>query len=74
MLILKHFQTTYIFTFLMLFLHTDATFTKFSAGKERKDGAKDEIQTMALVYKFGGKSLVLLQVNCKIFTIKPYIS
>ena len=25
----------------------------------------DQIQTMAQTYKFGGKSLVLLQVNCR---------
>jgi hypothetical protein len=34
-------------------------------GKKRKYGSKDEIQTMALAYKTGGKSLVLLQVNCR---------
>ena len=36
-----------------------------SAGKKRKDATKDQIQTMAQAYKFGGKSLVLLQVNCR---------
>jgi hypothetical protein len=35
-----------------------------SAGKKRKLGTKDEIQTMAQTYKFEGKSLVLLKVNC----------
>jgi hypothetical protein len=32
--------------------------TRDSAGKKRKDGTKDEIQTMAQAYKFGSKSLV----------------
>jgi hypothetical protein len=36
-----------------------------SAGKKRKVETKDEIQTMAQAYKFGGKSLVFLQVNCR---------
>jgi hypothetical protein len=36
-----------------------------SAGKKRKVGARDKIQTMAQAYKFGGKSLVLLQLNCR---------
>jgi len=31
-----------------------------NAGKKRKDGAQDEIQTMVLVQKNEGKSLVLL--------------
>jgi hypothetical protein len=33
--------------------------------KKRKDGARDKIQTMAPAHKNGGKSLVLLQVNCR---------
>jgi hypothetical protein len=37
-----------------------------SAGKKRKVGTKDEIQTGAEAYEFGGMSLVLLQVNCRI--------
>jgi hypothetical protein len=36
-----------------------------SAGKKRKDGTRDEILTMAPTYKIEGKSLVLLQVNCR---------
>jgi len=36
-----------------------------SAGKKKGGGIKDQIQTMAQVYKFVGKSLVLLQVNCR---------
>jgi hypothetical protein len=36
-----------------------------SAGKKRKGGTRDEIQTMAPTYKIGGKSLVLLQVICR---------
>jgi hypothetical protein len=36
-----------------------------SAGKKRKDGTRDEILTMAPAYKIDGKSLVLLQVNCR---------
>jgi hypothetical protein len=38
--------------------------TRFSAGKKRKYGKTDEIQTI-IGYKFGGKSLVLLQVNSR---------
>ena len=33
--------------------------------KKRKGGARDEIQTTVLAHKNGGKSLVLLQVNCR---------
>jgi hypothetical protein len=36
-----------------------------SAGKKRKNEAKDQIQAMAQAHKVGGKSLVLLQVNCR---------
>ena len=36
-----------------------------SAEKKKGGGTKDQIQTMAQAYKFGGKSLVLLQVNCR---------
>jgi hypothetical protein len=36
-----------------------------SAGKKRKDRTRDEILTMALAYKIEGKSVVLLQVNCR---------
>jgi hypothetical protein len=36
-----------------------------SAGKKRKVGTKNKIQTMAQAYKFGGESLVFLQVNCR---------
>ena len=32
--------------------------------KKRKGGAQDEIQTTVPAHKNGGKSLVLLQVNC----------
>jgi hypothetical protein len=39
--------------------------TRDSAGTNRKDGAMNQIQTMAQAYKSGGKSLVLLQVNCR---------
>jgi hypothetical protein len=34
------------------------------AGKKRKGGARDEIQTTVPAHKNEGKSLVLLQVNC----------
>ena len=34
--------------------------------KKRKGGAQDEIQTTVPAHKNGGKSLVLLQVNCRI--------
>jgi hypothetical protein len=36
-----------------------------NVAKKRKDGARDEIQTMAQAYKIGGESLVLLSVNCR---------
>ena len=36
-----------------------------SAEKKKGGGTKDQIQTMAQAYKFGGKSLALLQVNCR---------
>jgi len=36
-----------------------------SAEKKKGGGTKDQIQTMAQAYKFGGKSLVLLQLNCR---------
>lgn len=35
------------------------------AGKKRENGTRDEIQIMAPAYKIKGKSLVLLQVNCR---------
>jgi hypothetical protein len=35
-----------------------------NAGKKRKGGARDEIQTTVPAHKNEGKSLVLLQVNC----------
>ena len=35
------------------------------AGKKRKGGTRDGIQTTILVQKNEGKSLVLLQVNCR---------
>jgi len=36
-----------------------------NAGMKRKGGTRDEIQTMAWTHKNEGKSLVLLQVNCR---------
>jgi hypothetical protein len=36
-----------------------------NTGKKRKDGTRDEIQTTVPVHKNEGKSLVLLQVNCR---------
>ena len=36
-----------------------------NADKKRKGGARDEIQTTVLVHVNEGKSLVLLQVNCR---------
>jgi hypothetical protein len=36
-----------------------------NAGMKKKDGTRDEIHTMVSAHKNGGKSLVLLQVNCK---------
>jgi hypothetical protein len=36
-----------------------------NAGKKRKGGTRDEIQTMVPAHKNEGKSLVLLQVNCR---------
>jgi hypothetical protein len=36
-----------------------------NAGKKRKGGARDEIQTTVPVHKNEGKSLVLLRVNCR---------
>jgi hypothetical protein len=36
-----------------------------NADKMRKGGIRGGIQTIALEYKDGGKSLVLLQVNCR---------
>ena len=36
-----------------------------SAGMKRKDGTRDEIPTMVPALKNEGKSLVLLQVNCR---------
>jgi hypothetical protein len=36
-----------------------------NAGVKRKDGTRDEIHTMVSVHKNEGKSLVLLQVNCR---------
>jgi hypothetical protein len=35
------------------------------AGKKREDWSTDEIQIVAPAYKIKGKSLVLLQVNCR---------
>jgi len=40
-----------------------------SAGKKRRDGAKE--QAMAQAHKVGGKSLILLQVNCRSIYNKP---
>jgi hypothetical protein len=48
--------------------------TRNSAGMKRKDGAMNQIQTMAQAYKCGGKSLVLLQVIAEVFIIKPLSS
>jgi hypothetical protein len=45
--------------------------TTFSAGKKTTDGENSDIQTMAQAYKFGAKSLVLLQVNCRSICNKP---
>jgi hypothetical protein len=39
--------------------------TRYSAGTKKEDGTTNQIQTIAQEYKFGGKSLVLLQVNCR---------
>jgi len=36
-----------------------------NAAKKRKGGARDEIETTVPAHKNVGKSLVLLQVNCK---------
>jgi len=36
-----------------------------NAGKKRKSGARDEIQTTVPAHKNEGNSLVLLQVNCR---------
>jgi hypothetical protein len=36
-----------------------------NAGKKRKGGARDEMQTTVPAHKNEGKSLVLLQVNCR---------
>jgi hypothetical protein len=36
-----------------------------NAGMKRKGGTRDEIETMVLAHKNEGKSLVLLQVNCR---------
>ena len=36
-----------------------------NAGKKRKGGAQEKIQTMVPAHKNEGKSLVLLQVNCR---------
>jgi len=36
-----------------------------NADKKREDGAGDEIQTTVPAHKTEGKSLVLLQVNCR---------
>jgi len=36
-----------------------------NAGMKRKDGTRDEIQTMVSPHKNEGKSLVLFQVNCR---------
>ena len=36
-----------------------------NAGRIRKEGARDEIQTTGPTRKNEGKSLVLLQVNCR---------
>ena len=36
-----------------------------NADKKRKGGARDEIQTMVPAHRNEGKSLVLLQVNCR---------
>jgi hypothetical protein len=36
-----------------------------NAGRIRKDGARDEIQTTGPTHKNEGKSLVLLQINCR---------
>jgi len=35
------------------------------AEEKKGGGTKDQTQTMEQAYKFGGKSLVLLQVNCR---------
>jgi hypothetical protein len=37
-----------------------------NAGMKRKAGTKDEIHSMVSAHKNEGKSLVLLQVNCRI--------
>jgi hypothetical protein len=36
-----------------------------NAGKKRKGGARDEIQTTVPAHKSEGKSLILLRVNCR---------
>ena len=36
-----------------------------NAGKKRKDGARNEIQTMVKAHKKEGQLRVLLQVNCR---------
>ena len=36
-----------------------------NAGRKRNGGARDEIQTTVTAHKNEGKSLVLLQVNCR---------
>jgi hypothetical protein len=40
-------------------------FRSYGTVKKRKGGARDEIQTTVPAHKNGGKSLVLLQVNCR---------
>jgi len=37
----------------------------YNQNKKKKVGARDEIQTTVPAHKNGGKSLVLLQVNCR---------
>jgi hypothetical protein len=39
--------------------------------KKRKGGTRDEIQTTVPAHKNGGKSLVLLQANCRSIYNKP---
>jgi hypothetical protein len=36
-----------------------------NGGKKERGGTRDEIQTMVPAHKNEGKSLVLLQVNCR---------
>jgi len=43
-----------------------------NAGKKRKGAAWDEMQTTVAAHKNEGKSLVLLQVNCRSIYNKAY--